>query len=103
MALCTVAFTLCAGIHSRRSPSDEGLAAVPTGSQRPFAGDVSVQAFLAEGAAASGIIGDPVPVSCRQAAPCLPRRMLQAARQLRFLGIGILQKINEIAEFLIIK
>ena len=38
---------------------DEGLAAVPTGSQRPFDGDVPVQAFLAEGAAASGIVGTP--------------------------------------------
>ena len=52
MALCTTAFTLCAGTRSRRSPSDEGPAAVLAGSLRPLDGDVLVQAFLADQAGA---------------------------------------------------
>ena len=52
MAICTTAFTLYAGTRSRRSPADEGLAAVLAGSLRPLDGDVPVQAFLADQAGA---------------------------------------------------
>ena len=52
MALCTTAFTLYAGTRSRRSPSDEGLAAVLAGSAWPLDGDVPVQARSADQAAA---------------------------------------------------
>ena len=58
MALCTTAFTLCVATRSRCSPSDKRLAAVFTGSSRPFSGDVPVQTDLADQAIA-------VPVRCR--------------------------------------
>ena len=51
MALCTTAFTLCAGTRSRRSPADKLLAAVLAGSPWSLDGDISVQTFLTDHAA----------------------------------------------------
>ena len=60
MAICTTAFTLCAGTRSRRSPSDERFAAVLAGSPCTLDGDVLVQAFLADQAGALVNVTEPV-------------------------------------------
>ena len=60
--------TLCAGVQPQRSPANKCLVAGLVGGTRSLNGDVPVQAYLTEGAAASGAVDDLVSAGCHQLA-----------------------------------